>query len=796
MSRHDAFIPEHDRASVSEALEAALYCAAFQRMEEMEMKRMVTDIRKNAEHPMASPGIRRRVNRRRRWSAFRRTVPKAAQIAAVFIAVLSISASIALAASPAARRWAAGVLYSRVQDQQGFSFGEWRAYLTDGAVMDGKLIAVEDNETISVYEGTDAEPTVYRWRDAGDRSINAVVTDADGIYVLYAAGQGNPVSADFEHSFEPMTYGLGCVTLDDDGTFDVEALAEAPATAILDPEGRKLNSYGIQDTVLTGGKLYFTAEYAVEEEAEGFGYAPANVRLFCWDLADGALSEFDLTDVPTDWSPELFGGEDGAYLAAYDDRAASVRIYCVEGSALNRLCEIAYSGAMRPSSFALRERDDALLYVLDGSVWMAQGMNADAAKRIAVCGELSGQALLLDDATYAVLHGDSVKVFDLTNPTAEVDELIVDGDSWNYFANQTFITEHPDIAIVSDPGNHTEDIGRYSERMLEGKTAGDVVALEHDGFEQVRDAGLIAPLTDPELRAEWEKLPEGLQTFLSTNGQPAAIPLDIYAYPDVAFLTENWDDIRGSFEDCPDTWLDYIRWLGEYSHSEAAGDYVIEFDALDGSGPNAAEAFEAYTLLSMADAYARCWKALGETVDFSKPEFAACLQAFEGVDWNALRYYDGETTNDGKEHRAALFYSCYDPYKDMTVIPCTLRIRPDAPKLSRASGTFVFIPAASTSRATAQEYLKTLAQVNQTDYEGSLEAVRYDFATDPEDFSSESGGVYSVEAICRYREQVGDFSFCVELTPESVVAIQEATNRYATGKISRDEWLECLREAY
>ena len=195
MSRHDAFIPEHDRASVSEALEAALYCAAFQRMEEMEMKRMVTDIRKNAEQPMASPGVRRKVNRRRCWSAFRHTVPKAAQIAAAFIAVLSISASIALAASPAARRWAAGALYSRVEDQQGFSFGEWRAYLTDGAVMDGKLIAVEDNESISVYEGTNVEPTVYKWRDAGERSINAVVAGSDGIYVIYADGHGNSSSS-------------------------------------------------------------------------------------------------------------------------------------------------------------------------------------------------------------------------------------------------------------------------------------------------------------------------------------------------------------------------------------------------------------------------------------------------------------------------------------------------------------------------------------------------------------------------------------------------------------------------
>ena len=794
MSRQDAFIPEHDRASVSEALEAALYCAAFQRMEEMEMKRMVTDIRENTEHPMASPGIRRKVNRRRRWLAFRRTVPKTAQIAAAFIAVLSISASIALAASPAARRWAAGALYSRVTDSDSF-FGEVHSYLTDGTVMDGKLIAVEDNESISVYEGTDVEPTVYKWRDAGERSINAVAAGSDGIYVIYADGHGNS-SSSFNLDYVPLAYGLGCVTLDDDGTFDVAALAEVPAAAILDPEGRKLNSYGIQDTVLTGGKLYFTAEYAVESELEGFGFAPANVRLFSWDLADGVLSEFDLAGVPTDWSLELFGGGDAAYLAAYDDHAAVARVYRTEGSTLKPLCEIPYSGAMRPNSFALREADDALLYVLDGSVWMAQNMNSDTATRIAVCGELSGQGLMLDDATYAVLHGDSVHVFDLTTSPGEVNELVVDGDGWNDYANQTFIAEHPDVAIVSDPGKNLEDIGRYSDRMLSGSAAGDVVALEQDGFERVRDAGLIAPLTDPELRDEWEKLPEGLQAFLSVNGQPAAIPLGVCAYPDVAFLTENWDDIRGSFEDCPDTWLDYIRWLGEYSHSEAAGDYVIEFDALDGSGPNAAEAFEAYTLLSMADAYARCWKALGETVDFSKPEFAACLQAFEGVDWNALRYYDGETTNDGKEHRAALFYSCYDPYKDMTVIPCTLRIRPDAPKLSRASGTFVFIPAASTSRATAQEYLKTLAQVNQTDYEGSLEAVRYDFATDPEDFSSESGSAYSAEAIRCYREQIGDFSFCMELTPESVVAIQEATNRYVVGQISRDEWLECLSEAY
>ena len=112
-------------------------------------------------------------------------------------------------------------------------------------------------------------------------------------------------------------------------------------------------------------------------------------------------------------------------------------------------------------------------------------------------------------------------------------------------------------------------------------------------------------------------------------------------------------------------------------------------------------------------------------------------------------------------------------------------IREDAPKLSRASGTFVFVPAASTSRATAQEYLKTLAYVNQTNYEGSLEAVYYDFATDPEDFASKWGGAESAEAIRQYREQVGDFSFCVNLTRESVGAVLTLPTNMWRGKSAR-----------
>ena len=57
-------------------------------------------------------------------------------------------------------------------------------------------------------------------------------------------------------------------------------------------------------------------------------------------------------------------------------------------------------------------------------------------------------------------------------------------------------------------------------------------------------------------------------------------------------------------------------------------------------------------------------------------------------------------------------------------------------------------------------------------------------------------GAESAEAIRQYREQVGDFSFCVNLTRESVGAVQDAANQYVAGQISQEEWLECLSEAY
>ena len=797
--RHEARIPDHDRAAVAEALEAALYRAAFQRMEEAEMKQLLSEVDHGEKNVAAPVELRRRLKRRRGWADFRRNLPRVAQAAAVFIAVLSIGTGIALATSPQARQWAAGVLQSRVVDPDGF-FGELRSSMTDGAAVDGKLLVVEDNENLSVYEGTDAEPVTYEWRDAGNRRIDALAVDGESAWVVYHDNDGAPIEA-FDLDRMPERYGLGRVILGEDGSFDVAKVASAPAAAILDPEGRKLDSYGIPGMTVQDGKLLFASEYAVESEAEGFSFKPANVRLFSWDTADGTLSELALDGIPMDWSPELFG--DG-YLAAFDDGAAGARVFRIDGDALEEVCRVPYSGAERPGSFAIRREasplgrasDGALVYVLDGSVWMAPDMDPAGAVRVAVCGEVHGRGLLPDEDTYAVVHGDEVRLFDLTVPLGEVDELVVDGDSWNEAVTQRFIAEHPGTAVVRDPGGVIGEA--YADGMLSGKTSGDVVTLEYHDFRRVRDAGLVAPLTDAALVAEWEKLPDGLRDFLSVDGRAAAIPVDFYAYPDVMFLQANWEAVRGDFADYPATWLDYARWLRDFSHSEAAGRYVIDFDGYERVDLDVPGQFEMFTLWDMAEAFERCWRALGEDVDFNRPEFTECVATLAAVDWKALRYGDGD--EGGEDLRALFFPGVYDPLfseNDWSIGCRTLKIRPDAPKLTRASGYFAFVPAASTSRATAQEYLKTLAALNRTGDEGSLPAAAcYDFATAPETLASAAGPGFTADSIRRYREQVGDAVVPLMHDDETVRKVRDIAVEYVAGKIDAGMLCGALNGVY
>jgi hypothetical protein len=163
-----------------------------------------------------------------------------------------------------------------------------------------------------------------------------------------------------------------------------------------------------------------------------------------------------------------------------------------------------------------------------------------------------------------------------------------------------------------------------------------------------------------------------------------------------------------------------------------------------------------------------------------------------------MRY--GEDPEGGAELRALAFPGVYDPLSsenDRSAGCRTLRIREGAPKLTRTSGYFAFVPAASTSRATAQEYLKTLAAMNRTPVEGSLPAAAcYDFATDPETLARAAGLDYTADSIRRYREQVGDAVIPLMHDNETVVKARDIAVEYVAGKIDTGMLCGALNGVY
>ena len=107
------------------------------------------------------------------------------------------------------------------------------------------------------------------------------------------------------------------------------------------------------------------------------------------------------------------------------------------------------------------------------------------------------------------------------------------------------------------------------------------------------------------------------------------------------------------------------------------------------------------------------------------------------------------------------------------------------------------MPAASTSKATAQAYLRTLVAVNRTGDEGSLPAAAcYDFATDPEALARAAGPGFTADSIERYRERVGDAVIPLLRDNETMVKVRDMAVEYVEGKIDAGMLCGALNEVY
>lgn len=342
--KQNSFIPDHSLEALEEAYQAALLNLAFQQIEQEELAMMRKRIHDTSRTPQKLQFEKKLGNklRKERTKAFMLyKLPRVAQVAACLIAVLSIGAGVALAASQEVRSWAAGVLTGTVIDESGFGFGNepLTQSITDGINLDEQLLLVENGEALILYESMEAEPVRYEWKDKGTRRLSNLVTYGDTIYVLFEDGYKHEAAPEEEGAFTRVwlgesfdRVGLGRVQFDADGTFTVEALAYFDGKELFGPG---VKGCAVSTAAAGNGKLYFIAVYDDPVE-DGFNFSNRRARLLAYDLTSFELTEL-LLPIENKDSPECELFSDGDVFLATSTQELPVQIWRINTDGWRRL---------------------------------------------------------------------------------------------------------------------------------------------------------------------------------------------------------------------------------------------------------------------------------------------------------------------------------------------------------------------------------------------------------------------------------------------------------------------------
>lgn len=790
--KQNSFIPDHSLEALEEAYQAALFNLAFQQIEQEELAEMCKRIHKPSQVPPKSQfekKLENKLRRERTKSFLLYKLPRVAQVAACLIAVLSIGAGVALAASREVRSWAAGVLTGTVIDESGFWFGNGPLALsiTDGVNLDEQLLLVEDGETLTLHESMEAEPVHYEWKDRGERKLSKLVAYDDTIYALFEDGYKHEAEPEEEGVFKRVwlgesfdRVGLGWIQLGKDGAFSVEELAYF--------DGKELFGTGVKGCVVSSaaagnGKLYFVAVYD-EPAEEGFSFSDRRARLLAYDLTSFELTELPLP-IENKNSPECKLFSDGEVFLATSTQELPVQIWRIDADgSCTGVAE--FGEGSRPNSFAYRAATDTLYYQRDSAIYAAAHFDVANAQRMALSNGYGGKGLMLGKNSYAVIT-NKVEIFNFDEKIGNVSELVV-GGGFGSFMIDKLREQNSELTLTNDPIEYdvqksgTSDIGKlYREKLLSGEAKADLISSFYDDDSILHAAGWGKSIKDDVICAEIDCMPESVRKYVTRDGEYIAYPYSVFcAYPDLCIDSERWAELGLGEE--PQTWLELMQKLSELSHSDHAGKYVISTNGMT----------LAQTLaLNMTDGFARSWAARGMEMDFGGTDFQAAMEALKGINFSALRCF--EEGNDVNDQFIVLPSGIYDPVAMPTSVRgITLKIRPEDKKISGGGCHIARINPASDEEELAYSYLHVQVGLDEPSI---FERLRYDFATPAEELAKLSGELATAEEIETYRAAVGDV-WIGGLSLTSAESRNDTLSAYANGKISFSELAEKLNAIY
>lgn len=780
-------IPDHSPAALAEEFETALFSLAFQRLEEEELKMMQSRIKA---HPRATGRqaqfvrrLSRRLRRERSRALVLHALPRVAQAAACLIAVLSIGAGVALAASQEVRSWAAGVLTGTPLEEETQFFGE-ASYerIEDGTVIGDQLILMESDGELTLRSATGAEPSRYVWADQGTRRLCRLEEYEGEIYALYEIGReddpfdGEPAAGAVRSgwgSFERI--GLGRLRLAQDGTFTVEELTDFDAGILFDSQGRRMTNGSVSRIAAGGGKLYFTTVWEVRADEFGFG-SERFERLFACDLATGELTEL-ASPLEGVASPgyRLFSDE-----TVYVGVENPMRIFRIESDgSYTPMAEFAMGEGA--NSYAYRASNDTFYYQLGAAIYAAEHFNIAGAKRVALSSGNGGRGFLIGENSYGIIIFNGVaEIFDLDAEPTDVNELAT---NFGTFMDESLRAAYPNLTLVSDPADtHDEN---YVEKILAGETEADLIWLDEKEYLPLHKAGYGKAIADETVCAAIDSMPAGMRAFASRDGEYIALPNSLYPMADVVVNETLWREM--GFGELPETWLDLLNFMAELSHSGDASDYyLVGLSYFEGTPLQ-------QMVMLLVQGYARSWATQGVAPDFGGEEFAQALAALREIDFDALNYEDGAGGDNGPYEQFLLSFDFlgYTFHYHNDFAPdernLSLTVHPGDPRYSDTYVDMLLIDPKSEKEETALSYMRWKLS-NTKDRDRWL----YDFTTPAEELADRPE---SIESIQIYRGEVGDM-FVPPWGPEEREKLRAAFTSYARGEIDFASLAARLNEIY
>lgn len=793
--KRNAYIPDHSAEALAEENLTSLLNLAFQQIEQEEMNMM----RKEIQNVFDAPNMRqfekklsRRMRRERTKSALSHSLPRVIRAVACIVVIIAIGTGMALALSQDARRWAAGVLTGTAVED-GFLTDPIPNEITDGTVYEDRLLVVENNEALTIREGTEAEPVRYTWRDRGARRLMNIEVNDGTIYALY--DEGFIMDEDVVDGGETGAYktswgyfdaiSLGRIQLSQDGTFTVEPLAALDCDMLFVKDAKNCRL----DQITSGsGSIYFTTTCSTSPDGYfEFGGKYYSERLFRIDLSNYALTELESPTGDTiDLGYRLFG--DGAAYVAVGNPS---RIYRIEADgSYTMMAE--FDPEQHPNSYAYDAETDTLYYQLDSAAYAAAHFDIANARRAAITGGTGGRGVLIGQNSYTIIDasGAYCEVFDLDAAPDDVTELIV-GKGISTYLSAAVRAENPTLTLTEDPAlqalyaeDSNGDVSApYADQLISGEAKADIVAFDSDADAALKNAGWGMPIADEALRAEIDVMPEGVRSYVTKDGAYIGIPRGLTIYSDIAISPINWD--RANLGDYPETWLELLEKLGAFSHSAEAAEFEI-----CAPHPNMRKGL----LAKLVDGFARSWKSCGMDMDFGGADFRSALTAYANIDFDALKCSEYE--NWGMEEQPLISLSGggdYDPlYRFDFCDERTLKIHAEDAPVSRASCNIVRINPDTDSEQAAYDYLRAAIQ---TDDNYKFDRLRYDFETPAAELAAFTGGMVTTAQIMDCRYAAGDV-WISDMDTAMRNRQSDAINAYLNGEITAEALGEQLNTIY